>query len=68
MLQYRTFIRYSVMRFAVRFLRHRGRILPWYDVVNQTPRIGDMRIEERLDSDLRRYVRTARLFNIDAVI
>jgi hypothetical protein len=27
------------MRFAVRFLRHRGRIIPWREVVNQEPRV-----------------------------
>jgi hypothetical protein len=54
------------MRFAVRFLRHRGRILPWRDVMNQEPRTGDLRIEECLDSELRRYVRTARLFDVQA--
>src|SRR5947207_3384146 len=68
MLQYRTFIRYSVMRFAVRFLRHRGRILPWRDVVNQEPRIGDLRVEESLDSELHRYVRTARLYDVTSPI
>jgi hypothetical protein len=51
------------MRFAVRFVRHRGRIVPWRDVVNQEPRIGDLRVEECLDSELRRYVRTAWLFD-----
>jgi hypothetical protein len=56
------------MRFAIRFPRHRGRILPWRDVVNQEARIGDLRIEECLDSELHRYVRTARLFNTDSAI
>jgi hypothetical protein len=56
------------MRFAVRFLRNRGRILPWREVVNQEPRIGDLRIEECLDAELHRYVRTARLFNSDSAI
>lgn len=51
------------MRFVVRFLRSRGRILPWRDVMNQTPKYGDLRIEECLDRDLRRYVRAARLFD-----
>lgn len=50
------------MRFAIRLLRYRGRIIPWRDVVNRTPRIGDIRIEELRDDALRRYVRTARLF------
>jgi len=51
------------MRFIVRFLRYRGRILPWRDVINQPPKYGDLRIEECLDKDLRRYIRTARLFD-----
>jgi len=56
------------MHFTVRFLRHRGRILAWRDVVNQEPRIGDLRIEECLDAELHRYVRMARLFNADSAI
>ena len=56
------------MRFAVRLLRHRGRILPWRDVVNQEPRVGDLRIEECLDAELHRYVRTARLFDVSSPI
>jgi hypothetical protein len=51
------------MRFAVRLIRHRGCILPWRDAMNQAPKNGDLRIEECLDEDLRRYVRTARLFD-----
>ena len=56
------------MRFVIRFLRHRGRILPWRDVLNQAPRVGDLRIEECLDTDLHRYVRTARLFDAESAI
>ena len=56
------------MRFAVRFLRRRGRILPRRDVVNQAPLVGDLRIEECLDAELRRYVRTARLFDVASPI
>jgi len=56
------------MRFVVRFLRYRGRILPRRDVLNQGPRIGDLRIEECLDAELHRYVRTARLFNAASAI
>jgi len=51
------------MRFVVRFLRHHGRILPWREVINRTPKYGDLRIEECRDEELRRYVRTARLFD-----
>lgn len=50
------------MRFAVRFLRFRGRVIPWREVVNRVPAIGDVRIEETRDDELRRYVRTAKLF------
>jgi hypothetical protein len=56
------------MRFAVRFLRHRGRILPWREVVNQQPRTGDLRIEECLDAELHRDVRTAKLFDVESAI
>jgi len=51
------------MRFVVRLLRHRGRILPWRDAVNRPALAGDLRIEECLDEQLHRYVRTARLFD-----
>ena len=50
------------MRFAVRFLRYRGRVIPWREVANRPPRVGDLRIEEMRDDELRRYVRTAKLF------
>ena len=56
------------MRFAVRFLRYRGRILPWRDVMNQAARVGDLRVEECLDDELRRYVRTARLVDVERVV
>jgi hypothetical protein len=56
------------VHFAIRFLRHRGRVLPWRDVMNQPARIGDLRIEECLDAELRRYVRAARLFDINSAI
>ena len=49
----------TVVRFAVRLLRHRGRLLPWRDVVNRPPLVGDLRIEEVRDEELRRYLRTA---------
>ena len=47
---------------------HRGRILPLRDVVNQEPRLGDLRIEECLDAELHRYVRMARLFDAESAI
>jgi hypothetical protein len=53
------------VRFAVRLLRYRGRVVPWRDVVNRAPKVGDVRIEEIRDDELRRYVRTARLFPDD---
>ena len=56
------------MRFAVRFLRRRGRVLPSREVANQAPRFGDLRIEECLDEELHRYVRTAKLFDVGRVL
>ncbi len=49
------------MRFVVRFLRHQGRVLPWREVINRSPLRGDLRVEERLDDELHRYLRIARL-------
>ena len=49
------------MRFAVRRLRLRGRVLGRIEVANQQPVIGDLRVEEVLDALLGRYIRTARL-------
>ena len=49
------------MRFAVRFLRYRGRIVPFREVMNQPALAGELRIEECRDEGLRRYVRTATL-------
>ena len=56
------------MLFFVRFLRYRGSILPWRDVINQAPKYGDLRIEETLDQELHRYVRMARLFDTTNVL
>jgi len=53
------------MRFAVRFLRHRGRIIPWRMIANQPVKVGDLRIEECRDEELHRYVRSAKLFADD---
>lgn len=50
---------------AVRFLRHRGRVIPWQAIANQRAKVGDLRIEECLDEQLRRYVRTAKLLPAD---
>ena len=52
------------MRFSVRFLRRKGRVLPWKEVVNQEPCYGDLRIEECLDELLKRHLRTARLSEV----
>ncbi len=49
------------MHFLVRPLRYRGRVLPWRDVINRPALVGDLRVEERLDEELRRYVQIARL-------
>ena len=56
------------MLFFVRFLRYRGRILPWREVIDQAPNSGDLRIEEVLDQELHRYVRMARLFDTTNVL
>jgi len=40
----------------------------WREVVNQPPRDGDLRIEESLDRERRRYVRAARLFSVESAI
>ena len=36
--------------------------------MNQKPRVGDLRVEECLDAELHRYVRTARLFDVTSAI
>ena len=56
------------MLFVVRLLRYRGRILPWREVINQSPKYGDLRIEETLDQGLHRYVRMASLFDTTNVL
>lgn len=47
------------MRFAVRLLRRRGRLLSRSDVANQPPVVGDLRVEEMMDAVYGRYVRMA---------
>jgi hypothetical protein len=37
------------VRFQVRFLRYRGRILPWREIANRPALVGDLRIEDWLD-------------------
>jgi hypothetical protein len=56
-------MRYVAMRFAVRFLRHQGRSIPWRMIANQSAKIGDLRIQECRDEVLHRYVRAAKLFS-----
>ena len=51
------------MLFVVRFLRYRGRVLPWREVVNRPALAGDLRVEQCYDEDLRRHVRMARLLD-----
>ena len=51
------------MLFEVRFLRFRGRVLPWREVVNRRALSGDLRVEQCYDEELRRHVRMARLLN-----
>jgi hypothetical protein len=65
--QYRISIRYwhALLR---PLLRYRGRILPWREVINQSPKYGDLRIEETLDQELHRYVRMASLFDTTNVL
>ena len=56
------------MRFSVRFLRHRGRLIPWRTVANQPAKVGDLRVEETRDDELHRYVRTAKLFSDEVIV
>jgi hypothetical protein len=51
------------VRFAVRPLRYRGRILPWREVINRPALVGDLRIEECCDEELHRNLRTALLWD-----
>jgi len=56
------------MRYAVRLLRFKGRILPAREVVNRPAVFGDLRVEECRDEELRRYVRTATLHDPRQII
>jgi len=53
------------MRFAVVPMRCRGRPLPQAELANRSPWIGDLRIEEIRDEQLMRYVRMARVIDLD---
>lgn len=50
------------MRFAIRLLRYRGRILPWREIDNRPAIVGDLRIEECRDEDLRRNLKVASIW------
>jgi hypothetical protein len=56
------------VRFAVRPLRYRGRILPWREVINRPPLVGDLRIEECRDEELKRSLRIALLWDERSVL
>ena len=56
------------MRFAVRPLRYKGRILPWREVANRPALVGDLRIEECRDEELKRHLRTALLCDDRSVL
>jgi len=56
------------MRFSVRPLRHRGRILPLREVMNRPALVGDLRIEECRDEELKRSLRTALLWDEHSVL
>jgi hypothetical protein len=44
-----------------RFLRNRGRIVPYREVVNRPALVGELRIEECHDEEPHRYLRIAML-------
>ena len=56
------------VRFSIRLLRYRGRILPWREVINRPVLVGDLRIEECRDDELHRYVKTASLWDERSVL
>ena len=55
------------MRFAVRRLRYKGRPLPKHEWMNRPAAIGDLRVEQIFDGELRRYLRMARVVNVGRV-
>ena len=52
------------MRFSVLRLRYKGRPLPKHEWLNRPAAIGDLRVEQIYDEELRRYLRMARLVNV----
>ena len=55
------------MRFAVRRLRYKGRPLPKYEWIDRPAAMGDLRVEQIFDDELRRYLRMARVVNVGRV-
>ena len=55
------------MRFRVLRLRYKGRPLPKSEWMNRPAAIGDVRVEQLYDEELRRYLRVARVVNIGRV-
>ncbi len=53
------------MQFAVVPMRFRGRPLPRHELANHALWIGDLRVEEMHDEQLKRYVRMARVLVLD---
>ena len=54
------------MRFAIRLLLNRGRALSRVEIVNQTPIVGELRIEQLEDAARRRPLKLARLIAQDS--
>lgn len=52
------------MRFTILRLRYRGRPLPKHEWMNRAPAIGDLRVEQVFDDELRRYLRLARVVSL----
>src|SRR5262245_37427674 len=55
------------MRFSVVRLRSKGRPLPKHEWMNRPPVVGDLRVEELFDAELRRHLRMARVVNMGRV-
>ena len=55
------------MRFRVLRLRYRGRPLPKNEWMNRAPAVGDLRVEQLFDDELRRYLRVARVVSVARV-
>ena len=60
-IQYRIFVRYLPMRFAVVPMRRQGRRMDRHELANREPVVGDLSVEEVRDESLGRYVRMARV-------